>query len=149
MIKFEEVDYKFKKHAFAIKLPTRATNNSAGYDFYSPETVTIEPQTMRIISTDVKAQMSDFLFLQLVPRSSIGIKKHLMLANSTGIIDSDFYNNESNNGSINIAFFNYGNESVTIEKDERIAQGIFCRYGITEDDYPLSVIRVGGIGSTN
>jgi len=80
-------------------------------------------------------------------RSSMAIKRHLALVNSTGIIDSDYYNNEDNEGHIMIALLNYGKETVSLEKGERVAQGIFSKYLITNDD-DATGIRTGGIGST-
>ena len=80
-------------------------------------------------------------------RSSMAIKRHLALVNSTGIIDSDYYNNEENEGHIMIALLNYGKETVSLEKGERVAQGIFSKYLITNDD-DATGIRTGGIGST-
>jgi dUTP pyrophosphatase len=132
-----------------IKLPTRATQNSAGYDFYSPDNFIINSKAFAIIATDIKVNMCGDEFLQIVPRSSIGIKKNLMLKNTIGIIDSDYFENEENDGNILIALYNYGNEKVEIKEGERIAQGIFCKYGVTIDDKPLTILRKGGIGSSN
>ena len=70
-----------------------------------------------------------------------------MLVNSTGIIDSDYYNNEENEGHILIALINMGKEEVQLEKGERVAQGIFSKYLIATDD-DATGIRKGGIGST-
>ena len=81
------------------------------------------------------------------PAEGMAIKRHLALVNSTGIIDSDYYNNEDNEGHIMIALLNFGNEPVTLEKGERVAQGIFSKYLITNDDDATGV-RTGGIGST-
>jgi dUTP pyrophosphatase len=150
MRQFYVVKDEFRKHPTKeIKLPTRATQCSAGYDFYSPSLLIIEPQQSVIIATDIKANMWGNEFLQIVPRSSIGIKKDLMLKNTMAVIDSDFFENEDNDGNIQLAFFNYGKEEQFIEKGERIAQGIFCEYGTVRDDKPLTIKRVGGIGSTN
>ncbi|MBS6333972.1 MAG: dUTP diphosphatase [Veillonella sp.] len=78
---------------------------------------------------------------------AVTIKRHLALVNSTGIIDSDYYNNEDNEGHIMIALLNFGKETVTLDKGERVAQGIFSKYLITNDDDATGV-RIGGIGST-
>jgi dUTP pyrophosphatase len=150
MRNFFIVKKEFRKHPEKeIKLPTRATQYSAGYDFYSPVRMIIEPQQSIIVATDIKVYMEGNEFLQIVPRSSIGIKKNLMLKNSMGIIDHDFFQNPDNDGNIHIALFNYGKEIAFIEEGERVAQGIFCTYNIVDDDVPLSVIRKGGIGSSN
>ena len=87
-------------------------------------------------------------FLAIYIRSSIGIKKHLMLNNSVAVIDSDFFNNKDNEGHIIIALYNYGDEPVTLEPFERVAQGVFQKYLIVDDDNATQE-RIGGIGSTN
>ena len=89
---FEPVEIKYSKSDLPTMLPTRATRGSAGYDFYLKEEVTIST-TVIPIYTDVKAKMIPDEVLTLHVRSSTGIKKKLMLANTTGIIDSDYYNN--------------------------------------------------------
>ena len=129
-------------------LPKRGSSFSAGYDISSIEEVTIFAGETKILNTGIKAYMQDDEVLELHIRSSIGIKKHLMLANCTGIIDSDYYNNTSNEGHIMIALHNYGNDCITIEKNERIAQGIFKKYLIANEEAVTST-RSGGIGSTN
>ena len=128
--------------------PTRADIGSAGYDLYSPIDVTIPSKEMVKIATNVKCQMPQDEVLMLFVRSSIGIKRCLMLANGTGIIDSTYYNNPDNEGNIICAMYNYGNEPQTIKAGERIVQGVFVKYGVVDDDKPLSNERVGGIGSS-
>lgn len=130
-----------------ISLPRRKTTESAGYDIESAQTVTIEPQTMAVVSTGVKVFMNYDEYLAIHIRSGIAFKRKLMLMNSTGIIDSDYYNNEENEGHIMIALYNMGDAAVTIEKGERIAQGIFSKYLLTNED-DATGIRTGGIGST-
>lgn len=130
-----------------ITIPERKTSQSAGYDIEAAETVTLEPGMVKLVATGIKAFMNYDEYLALHVRSSLGIKKHLMLANSTGIIDSDYYNNDDNEGHIMIGLFNFGHDTVTIEKGQRIAQGIFAKYlKATEDD--AQGLREGGIGST-
>lgn len=129
------------------KLPTRSTAKSAGYDFYSPQEFVI-PGLMTVkIVTNVKVQIDEGYFLEIVPRSSMGIKRNLMLANGTGIIDADYYGNPDNDGNIIIAMRNYGMNPQTIKKGERFAQGIFVPFGVVDDD-EADGERTGGIGST-
>lgn len=130
------------------KLPTRATNNSAGYDFYAIEDVVIKPNESYIFKTDIKAYMRNDEYLSMHVRSSIGIKKNLHLLNTTGIIDSDYYGNPSNDGNILIGVRNYGTKEVEIKAGERIAQGIFTKYLTVDDDVVLNKSRSGGIGSS-
>ena len=130
-----------------INLPTRKTTESAGYDIECAEAVTLEPNQVVLVPTGLKAFMAYDEYLAIHIRSSMAIKRKLALVNSTGIIDSDYYNNEENEGHIMIALLNFGNEPVTLEKGERVAQGIFSKYLITNDDGATGV-RTGGIGST-
>lgn len=131
-----------------INLPQRTTAESAGYDIECAETVTINPGEVKIVPTGIKAFMAYNEFLAIHIRSSIDIKRHIMLANCTGIIDSDYYNNEDNEGHILLGLYNLGTEAVTLEKGERVAQGIFTKYLVANDD-EANGIRRGGIGSTN
>lgn len=143
MIKFEKVSY-----ADGV-IPKRSDSGSAGYDFYSTETVTIEPKTQVMIKTNIKAQMDYNTVLLLFMRSSLGIKKNLMLANTTGVIDSSYYNNEDNEGNIIGAVYNYGNEPVTIQAGDRFMQGVFVEYKTTDtNEEIINEKRTGGIGST-
>lgn len=86
--------------------------------------------------------------LLLFVRSSIGIKKHITLANGTGVIDADYYNNPDNEGEIMLALTNNGNEFWEAYPRDRIAQGVFVKYAVTDDD-TADGDRKGGIGSTN
>lgn len=146
---FEVVADKHRKHGETeIILPKRGSKHSAGYDFYSPEEVIIPAGEQRLIWTDVKSYMQKDEVLFLVVRSSIGIKKGLQLANTVGIIDSDYYGNPENDGNIGICLKNTTDTDILIEAGERIAQGIFLKFfvgdaGNTEEE------RTGGIGSTN
>ena len=143
MIKFEKVSY-----ADGV-IPKRSDSGSAGYDFYSTETVTIEPKTQVMIKTNIKAQMDYNTVLLLFMRSSLGIKKNLMLANTTGVIDSSYHNNEDNEGNIIGAVYNYGNEPVTIQAGDRFMQGVFVEYKTTDTtEEIINEKRTGGIGST-
>jgi len=145
---FELVDDEFRVHKEKeINIPLRASAGSAGYDIYTPEKFIIKPQETKIIWTDIKAYMLDNEVLQVYIRSSIGIKKGLVLANGTGIIDKDYYSNPSNDGNIGIAITNISTKIVEINENERIAQGLFINYLLTDNDNTKNK-RIGGIGST-
>ena len=107
----------------------------------------LKSQAVTVVPTGLKAYMELNEYLSIFIRSSLAFKKGLMLANSTGIIDCDYYNNPDNEGHIMIAYYNTKDVSYTIKKGERIAQGIFMKY-LTTDDDDASGIRMGGIGST-
>ena len=144
---FEVVRDEFRKNEGEIKLPTRATEHSAGYDFYSPMDVVIQPNEMAMIWTDVKAHMYYDNALLIIPRSSMG-KHPIMISNTVGLIDSDYYSNESTDGNIGFRLFNLGTTAYEIKAGDRIGQGIFVKYGTIKDD-AASGTRSGGFGSTN
>lgn len=129
-------------------LPSRGTAASAGYDISIIDGAIINPGATHVFATGIKAYMNNDEYLSLHVRSSIGIKKGLILANITGIIDSDYYNNPDNEGHIMVAVHNTTDKPVTVEAGERICQAIFSKYLTVENDETTSE-RVGGIGSTN
>ncbi|MFU8793389.1 MAG: dUTP diphosphatase [Acholeplasmataceae bacterium] len=131
-----------------ICLPIRQTGQSAGYDLESAETITIEPQAIVLVPTGLKVLVPTNEALFIFPRSSLGIKKGLMMSNSVGIIDADYYNNPDNEGHIMVPLFNFRNQSVTIEKGERIAQGVFLSYHKVVGDASENIQRLGGFGSS-
>ena len=141
---FEIVSYYQEKN---IILPSRKTKFSAGYDIATAENIILLPQQVTLIPTGIKAYMQTDEYLGVHIRSSIAIKQKLTLINNVGVIDADYYNNVENEGHIMIPVYNYNQSSVTIEKDTRIAQGIFYRYLLASDDKAEN-IRIGGIGST-
>jgi len=131
-----------------LELPTRSTKHSAGYDFKSPIDFTLNPGESKKVPTGIKASMNEDEFLAILVRSSMGFKYNIRLCNQVGIVDSDYYNNPDNEGHIFIKIQNEGNESITINKGDRFAQGIFMNYLITDDDMAFGE-RTGGFGSTN
>lgn len=128
-------------------IPARSTKGSAGYDFYSNADVTIYPHCIELIPTGIKARFESDEVLQLYNRSSNPIKRGLMLANSVGIVDSDYYGNPSNDGEIMFAFYNFFDLTVQIKKGEKIGQGVFVKYLTTDEDITDGE-RTGGFGST-
>jgi dUTP pyrophosphatase len=145
---FEVVDQKFRKHEGEVILPQRQTAGSAGYDFHSMEDKTLYQGAKHIFWTDVKVVMPLGLHLEIVPRSSMGIKKDIKLANTEGKIDPDYSDetNQKTGGNIAICLKNTGHKKVSIKRGDRIAQGFIIPY-YTFDDKPTTV-RKGGIGST-
>ena len=149
MNKFEIVKDEFRAyHDAEIKLPVRATKHSAGYDICTPVDITIPSGAYVKVKTDIKVKVKEDEVLLLYVRSSVGIKKNIMLMNGTGVIDADFYGNKENDGNITLALYNYGNELQTFKAGDRICQGVFVKYDTVEDDN-VEAIRIGGIGSTN
>lgn len=141
---FEPVVENKRKNKY-YHLPTRGTKNSAGYDFYSPNEYLVKPNEIVKIWTDIKAYMQSDEVLILNVRSSMGGK--FMLANTQGWVDSDYYSNPDNDGSIGIFLKNISNEPQKLEKGSRIAQGMFIKY-LTVDNDNVTTMRVGGWGSS-
>lgn len=131
-----------------IRLPLRATAGSAGYDFYTPVDIRLEPGQEITIPTGVRAQMQDGWVLMCCPRSGLGFKFRLQLNNTVGIIDSDYYH-AKNEGHIMARLFNDSRSGkvVELQAGQAFMQGIFLPYGITLDD-AAEAEREGGFGST-
>ncbi len=146
MIKFHEVIEPMQKVEGETSLPRRATKGSCAYDFYAKTNYTVKPNEIVKIWTDVKAEMDKDVVLLINVRSSMSGK--FTLSNTQGWIDFDYYSNEKNDGNIGIFLKNISDETLTIEKGDRIAQGMFVHYLITVDDNPINEKRVGGFGSS-
>lgn len=136
-----------------IKLPERSTKNSAGYDFFLPDVFDIDLSYGSLINnpivipTGIKCKMPSGCFLGIYPRSSFGIKKGIYLANTVGIIDSDYYDNNDNEGHIMIALnVRENKEGNKILAGEKFVQGILQPYLTFGDE--VDIEREGGIGST-
>jgi dUTP pyrophosphatase len=128
-------------------IPERKTAGSMAYDLASLEDYNLLPGEMHHFVTDLKAYMGKNECFIINIRSSIGVKKHCILINTQGWIDSDFYNNVDNDGNIGILLLNTSNAVVNISKGERIAQGAFFNFLVKDNDN-ASGLRIGGIGST-
>ena len=133
-----------------IHIPIRKTKRSAGYDFEAAEDTIVPAKSSvpTLIPTGIKSYMMDDEVLYLYNRSSNPKKKGLVLANSVGVIDADYYNNPDNDGHIMFAFYNVKDEDLTIKKGEAIGQGVFAKYLLTDEDNATGE-RVGGFGSTS
>lgn len=144
-------------------MPKRATVGSAGCDFFLPSNLTIYPNGTQIINenpfkiltgdikipTGIRCWIENGWVLQIYPRSSLGFKYGIHLANTVGIIDSDYYNSD-NEGHIFVKFINDSSicKPILMEAGQAFCQGIFTPYGITYDDNAQGV-RNGGFGSTD
>lgn len=128
-------------------MPKRSTLNAAGYDFQSSIDIEFEPNEIKWIPTGVKAQMNKDEYLLLASRSSNAIKKGLMMPNGVGVVDSDYFNNDENEGEIFFQMMNIKKEKIKVNQGDRIGQGIFMKYLLADDDIP-GIERKGGFGST-
>lgn len=130
-----------------VQLPERKTARSAGYDLAAAADVVLEPGKVVLVPTGLKAYMEPDEVLLLTIRSSLAVKRNLMLANSVGVVDADYADNPENEGHIQVAMINMGDAPVCLKKGERVAQGIFVKYLTTQDDQAVGE-RTGGFGST-
>ena len=101
-----------------------------------------------LISTGLKCQLEPRTWLNLSVRSSSPLKYWIILANGIGVIDSDYYNNQDNEGEIFFQVYNLSPFNIQIKKGEIIGQGIIAPFFVTEDDVLMGE-RTGGFGSTN
>lgn len=134
-----------------IHLPIRKTKNSAGYDVEAAEDIVIPPfkfgSKPTLIPTGLKAYCQEDEFYILVNRSS-GPKKGFIMSNSIGVIDADYYGNESNDGHFYFQYYNFLDEDLVVKKGDVIGQVIFQKYLIVDND-EADGVRVGGFGTTD
>lgn len=134
-----------------IHLPVRKTKFSAGYDVEAAEDVVIPPfkfgMKPTLIPTGLKAYCAEDEYYILVNRSS-GPKRGFVMSNSIGIIDSDYYGNETNDGHFYFQYYNFKDEDLVIKKGDVIGQVIFQKY-LTVDNDSAEGVRTGGFGSTS
>ncbi len=130
-------------------LPKRSTKYSAGYDFSLLFDLDILPGETKKIPTGIKACMESDEVLMIFIRSSLGFKYNIRMCNQVGIIDSDYYNNQNNEGHIFVKIQNEGTERIHFNKGDNFVQGIFTKYLLTDDEEEITKERNGGFGSTN
>ena len=144
----EQCDKDFNR-PYSIKKPKRATKYSAGYDFFAPYDINLKPGESKVVPTGIRAYMQEGEVLNIYPRSGLGFKYHISLANTVGIIDDDYYYSD-NEGHIFIKIHNGGDKPVTIKQDEAFAQGVFQKFLLTDgDNFEDGAVRNGGFGSTS
>lgn len=130
-----------------IILPKRATSGSAGYDFTTPIDIVLKPGEMVKVPTGIRCYIEEGYVLNIFPRSSLGFKYQICLANTVGIIDADYYN-ALNEGHIIVALVNRGDKEVSLKKGDRFVQGIFYKF-YTAKEEEVTAVRTGGFGSSN
>ena len=146
---FEKISFKqFKKDVAEdinlyneYELHQRDSDSTAGYDIYLLQDLIIEPNEIKKIPTGIKSFFEKDEVLFLIVRSSTGFKYNIRLCNQVGVIDSDYYNNQNNEGHIWIKIQNEGKEKVIIPQGEAIVQGIFLKYLTTQSDKDRNIKR--------
>ena len=135
-----------------INLPERKTRCSAAYDIEAAEDVVVpsfkKGMTPTLVATGLKAYMQDDEVLYLYAKSSGFPKKGIVLSNCVGVIDGDYYENETNDGHIMFSIINLKDEDLHIKKGDSIGQAMFSKYLVADDDNATGV-RKGGFGSTS
>ena len=132
-----------------VKLPVRATKNSAGYDFFAPFDFTLAAGESIKVPTGIRILLDDDKVLMIAPRSGLGFKYRLQLDNTLGVVDAD-YSGSDNEGHIFIKITNDSkeNKTLSVKKGEAFAQGIIVQFFKPVDDEATKE-RNGGFGSTN
>ena len=156
MRKFEKISFEqFKKDIGddrmlydSYELPKRSTKRSAGYDIKSLEDGIIKPGEAMTFKTGLKVCMNEDECLYVLSRSSQGYKYNVCLMNSVGLIDSDFYNNPSNEGHFSVRLVNFGTDDFIVKRGDKIVQGVFSKYLTIDDEEDIEGERTGGLGST-
>lgn len=143
----EEADYA-DYELRGVELPRRATNGSAGYDICTPMDIDLEPEESMVVPTFLKCRIQNGWLLWLVPKSGLGFKYFVRLANTCGIVDEDYYNNVKNEGQIFVKIRNEGDKPLHIDAGKAFCQGIFLPYGVCRGEPMPTEIRAGGFGST-
>lgn len=144
-ISFEQFckDIKNDKELYkSYKLPSRSSSKTAGYDFYLIEDVILNPGEIVKIPSGIKAYFEEDEVLLLIVRSSTGFKYNIRLVNQVGVTDSDYYNNSSNEGHLFFKLQNESNETYTFKAGDKLVQGVFMKYLITDSDNNLEIERV-------
>lgn len=128
-----------------IKLPQRATSGSAGYDLFAPDEITFAPFEQKAVASGLRCQMKRNFVLFVLAKSGLGVKYNLRLANTVGVVDSDYYGAQ-NEGHLMVHLIN-GEKPLTIKKGQAYAQAIFLKFYKAKEQKPKGV-RLGGFGST-
>lgn len=135
-----------------INLPERKTKCSAAYDIEAAEDVVVpsfkKGMKPTLVATGLKAYMQNDEVLYLMAKSSGFPKKGIQLSNCVGVIDGDYYGNETNDGHIMFSIINLKDEDLHIKKGDSIGQAMFTKYLCTDNDTATG-IRKGGFGSTS
>ena len=129
-----------------LPLPQYATDGAAGFDFYSRERAVIEPGALAAIPGNVIVAVPEGHVLIVALRSSAPLKKGLIIPNGIGVIDRDYCGPEDE---VKILVYNTRESAVTVERGERIAQGLIVPLPRVEwDERPAGGLSRGGFGST-
>lgn len=143
------MELKIKKVRENAKIPTRATEGSAGLDLYAciDKPITLQKGDTALIPTGIAIGLDDPHYAAFIyARSGLAIKRGIGLLNSVGVIDSDY------RGEICVGVIKLTDEPYEIQPFERIAQMVIQPVGLPElievGDLDETDRGVGGFGST-
>ena len=151
MRKFAVVKDEFLKYGVKssdIKIPVRATKTSVAYDVYSPIDIDINAGATQLIFSNLKAYFNDDEVLYMATTSGMG-KRGLMLAQGIAVIESDYADNESNDGNLGFMLYNHSDQPIHISVGDKIGQCWFAKFLVADDEVAPTAVRTGGFGSTN
>ncbi len=153
MRKFELVRPEFMQYGVdpkTLKKPYRATKYAVCYDCFSPIDLVVPAEETKLVFINFKAYCNHDEGYILASTSGLG-KKGIILANGIGIIESDYADNETNDGNIGFLLHNLNKTPYEIKAGDKIGQIFFIKFLTTDDDAETNanVVRKGGFGSTN
>jgi len=133
-----------------IKLPSRATSGSAGYDFYLPFEISLKAGEQITIPTGIRFKCEQDYALFVFSKSGLGTRNRLQLNTTVSIIDSDYFYSDNEGHMMYRIIHDSKNENdiLNLAQGKGFLQGVFIQYGITNSDNS-SGKRNGGFGSTN
>ncbi len=139
---------KIKRVDKSLPLPRYETEGSVGFDLLCRETAEIAPNEIVLIPANVIVETPPGYMLMLCMRSSTPRKFGIMMAQGVGIIDTDYCGEEDE---IKIQAYNFTDNTVTIERGSRIAQGIFVKVDTADwnEVDQMEASSRGGFGSTD
>lgn len=142
-----QMDVKIKVIDKNVPMPRYATDGSVGFDLASREDVEVLPNEFALIPLNIVIKVPEGYALFITPRSSLFLKKRLIVPNSVGIIDQDYCGPEDE---VKLLVYNIGDKPVKIKKGEYIAQGIIVKIEKVSFSFVESVEckSRGGFGST-
>jgi len=130
-----------------LPLPRHETGGSVGFDLVCREGTTVAPRGIAMVPGNVIVAVPRGYMLMVAARSSLARKKGLILANGVGIIDQDYRGPDDE---IHVQVHNLTDEPVTVDRGERLAQGILVRVAQVdwEETDEIDGESRGGFGST-
>ena len=139
---------KIKRLDKDLPLPKYETSGSVGFDLSCRESVTIAPQTVALIPANVIVETPSGYMLMVTLRSSTPRKRGLLIPHGVGVIDLDYC---GEGDEIQIQIYNFTDQPVTVERGDKIAQGIFVRVDTAEwsEVSKMDSETRGGFGSTD